>query len=369
MIKTKYVVILIIAVFVCGFLIGMSVPYFKFNLDTLIVKPTNSDDKNINYENNINSLIHIRNQTDITTIRSSLIEYIWKDLGFSSSIPSSIETNINDSNFSNMNNLKQIDKITINMEHDVNSIAYFFHSEKSNNKLIIYHQGHDGGFVEGKKTIEFLLKNNYSVLAFSMPLLGMNNQPLVELEKEGIIKLISHNQFFYLDSNKFSSIKYFVEPIAVSLNYIDKNYDFDSYYMVGISGGGWTTTVYSAIDERISKSFSIAGSLPLFLRTSVNDLGDYEQISPNFYKIANYLDLYILASYGVDRKHVQIFNKNDPCCFAGDFRGIYDNDIELILEQLIHGNYILYVDETHNEHKISDYSLDIILNEIKKPNI
>ena len=362
MIKTKYVVILIIAVFVCGFLIGMSVPYFKFNLDTLIVKPTNSDDKNINYENNINSLIHIRNQTDITTIRSSLIEYIWKDLGFPSSIPSSIETNINDSNFSNMNNLKQIDKITINMEHDVNSIAYFFHSEKSNNKLIIYHQGHDGGFVEGKKTIEFLLKNNYSVLAFSMPLLGMNNQPIVEIPNLGKIKLESHDHFSLLDSNQFSSIKYFVEPIAVSLNYIDKNFDFDSYYMVGISGGGWTTTLYSAIDPRIIQSYSVAGSLPFYLRSSPDNLGDYEQILLPLYQNANYLDLYILDSYGNNRKHVQIFNKYDPCCFSGDSFTTYEDEIKNTLSKLKSGTFSVYLDDTHREHKISEYALNLIIN-------
>ena len=366
MIKTKYVVILIVAIFVCGFLVGKSIPYFKSSLDTLIVKSTNSDDKNVNYENNVNSLIHIKNQTDVINKRASLIEYIWKDLGFPSSMPSSVETNVHDSNFSNMNNLKQIDKITINMEHDVNSIAYLFHSEKSNNKLVIYHQGHDGGFIEGKQTIEFFLKNNYSVLAFSMPLLGMNNQPLIELENEGTIKLVSHNQFFYLDSNKFTSIKYFVEPIVVSLNYINKNYDFDSYYMVGISGGGWTSTIYSAIDPRITQSYSIAGSLPINLRSSPEDLGDYEQINPSLYRIANYLDLYILDSYGENRKHVQIFNKYDPCCFSGDSFKNYENQIEITVSQLGKGTFQIYLDDTHHEHKISENALGIIIKEMEK---
>lgn len=366
MIKNKYVVILIVAIFVCGFLVGKSIPYFKSSLDTLIVKSTNSDNKNVNYENNVNSLIHIKNQTDVINKRSFLIEYIWKDLGFPSFMPSSVETNVDDSNFSNMNNLKQIDKITINMEHDVNSIAYLFHSEKSNNKLVIYHQGHDGGFIEGKQTIEFFLKNNYSVLAFSMPLLGMNNQPLVELENEGTIKLMSHNQFFYLDSNKFTSIKYFVEPIAISLNYIDKNYDFDSYYMVGISGGGWTTTLYSAIDPRITQSYSIAGSLPLYLRSSPEDLGDYEQIVPSLYRITNYLDLYILDSYGENRKHVQIFNKYDPCCFSGDSFKNYENQTEITVSQLGKGTFQIYLDDTHHEHKISENALGIIIKEMEK---
>ena len=43
--------------------------------------------------------------------------------------------------------------------------------------------------------------------------------------------------------------------------------------MIGISGGGWTTTVYPAIDTRISESFSVAGSLPLSLRNTIEDNG------------------------------------------------------------------------------------------------
>lgn len=361
LIKTKYVVILIIAVFVCGILVGKSAPYFKSSLDTL-VKPTNSDNKNVIYETNVNSLIHIRNQTDVINKRDSLTEYIWKDLGFPSFMPSSIETNIHDSNFSNTNNLKQIDKITINMEHDVNSIAYLFHSEKSNNKLVIYHQGHGGGFIRDAKTIEFFLKNNYSVLAFSMPLLGMNNQPVVEIPNFGKIKLESHNHFYLLDSTQFSPIKYFLEPVAVSLNYIDENFDFDSYYMVGISGGGWTTTLYSAIDPRIIQSYSVAGSLPTYLRSSPDDLGDYEQILPLLYQNANYLDLYILDSYGSNRKHVQIFNKYDPCCFAGDSFTTYEDEIKNTLSKLGMGTFAVYLDDTHKEHKISEHALSLIIN-------
>ncbi len=362
LIKTKSVVILIIVVFVCGFLVGKSVPYLKSSLDAIIIKPTNNDNKYENYETDVNSLIHVRNQTDVTNKRTSLIEYIWKDSDFPTFMPSSIETNIHDSNFSNMDNLKQIDKITVNMEHGVNSIAYLFTPEKSNGRLVIYHQGHDGGFVNGKKTIEFFLKNDYSVLAFSMPLLGMNNQPVVEIPNLGKIKLESHNHFYLLDSTQFSSIKYFVEPIAVSLNYVDENFDFDSYYMIGISGGGWTTTLYSAIDPRITQSYSVAGSLPTYLRSSPDDLGDYEQILPPLYQNANYLDLYILDSYGNNRKHIQIFNKYDPCCFAGDSFTTYENEIKNILSKLGIGTFAVYLDDTHKEHKISEHALNLIIN-------
>jgi len=317
------------------------------------------------FENNLSSIIHVNNSDDIIKLRSNLINYIWKESSLTySKLPTNIEKNIIEQNYNDLENLKQIDKFLVSMEHGVNSTSYLFLAQDSNNNLIIYHQGHSGDFYNGKNTIQFFLKNGYSVLAFSMPLLGMNNQPIVDTEF-GKLRLISHDYFSFIESPEFSPMKFYFEPIVLSLNYIENNFNFNNFYMVGISGGGWTTTVYSAIDERISQSFSIAGSVPISLRIRVNDLGDYEQTLPNFYKIANYLDLYLLASFGEDRKHIQIFNKNDPCCFSDDPRGIYDDEIQSTLSKLGKGKFEIHIDDTHKNHKISNHALEIILNDMK----
>lgn len=318
------------------------------------------------FENNYSQYIHVKSVDDISKLKIKLINYIWKENTLDySNFPRNIEKNIVDQNYSDLKNLKQIDKFIVSMEYDVNSISYLFLPNNSNNNLIIYHQGHDGDFKNGKKTIEYFLKNGYSVLAFSMPLLGMNNQPIVDTEF-GKIKLVSHEYFRFIESQNFSPLKFYFEPLSSSLNYIENNFNFTNFYMIGISGGGWTTTVYSAIDERISKSFSIAGSIPLSLRINVNDLGDYEQTLPNFYKIANYLDLYILSSYGDNRKHVQIFNEYDPCCFSGNLFKNYENQITIIVSQLGKGSFQIYLDDTHYEHKISENALDIIIKEMEQ---
>jgi pimeloyl-ACP methyl ester carboxylesterase len=360
----KKISLIIVLIFFGGFFIG------QINTDLLtnnvLITESNTNNKIVNYETNVDSLLHIRTQDDIVTKRNQLINYVWKEAGFPTSMPSSIEVDIIDADYSNMNNLQRIDKITIEMENGVNSVAYLFHPVQSNNKLIIYHHGHDGGFIEGKKTIAFFLNNNYTVLTFSMPLTGMNTQPVVVLPNSDKIRLESHNHFYLLDSDQFSSIKYFLEPIAIALNHLDSNYDFDAYYMVGISGGGWTTTLYSAIDPRINQSYSIAGSLPMYLRSSPRDLGDYEQILPSIYRIANYLDLYVLDSYGENRKHVQIFNKYDPCCFSDPPFETYENEIKSVLSKLGQGSFAIYLDETHKEHKISDNAMSIILEHIKE---
>jgi len=245
------------------------------------------------------------------------------------------------------------------MDYDVKSTAYLFVAENSNNNLIIYHQGHAGDFLNGKKTIQFFLDKGYSILAFSMPLLGMNNQPVVDTSNFGKIKLTSHEYLKFLQSDEFTPIKFFIEPIFISLNYIDNQFNFESYSFVGLSGGGWTAILYSAIDDRISNTYSIAGSVPIYYRSIQQNLGDYEQTLPELYSIANYLELYIMSSYGDNRKLLQIFNKYDPCCFSGNHNYSYENILKEKLSD-IDGSFEIFIDDTHKEHKISDTVLKLI---------
>ena len=363
---------IIIVAFSYGIAVGLYeyFPYEGLNQTKKIILNESTDEPIITSTDfarfDTSSIIGIETREDINYRKTSLIKYIWKDQ-MPTKLPTSIEENFIDENFNDVKNLKQLDKITIEMEHGVNSIAYFFIPHESNNKLIIYHHGHAGDFVLEKNTVTFFLNNGYSILAFNMPLKGMNNQPVIETSDFGPVKFISHKQFPLLESSKFSPIKYFVEPIALSLNFIDQNYDYDDYYMVGISGGGWTTVLYSAIDQRVSQSYSIAGSYPLHLRYEAKNLGDYEQNNPNIYRISNYLELYTMSSFGNDRKLVQLFIYNDPCRFQAELyeKFPYGNAIQDRLEILgDEGKFSVFLDNSTNQHEISDHALGLILDEM-----
>ena len=302
--------------------------------------------------------------------RENLIDFIWKDDGFPTRLPDSIEQNIFDKNFDDLKNLKKIDRITVEMKHEINSVAYLLHpKELSHDDLIIYHNGHNDELHAGKKQIRFLLDRGYPVLVFTMPFAGMNPQPVIMIDGEEI-KLDNHAKFKLLESDKFSPISYFVEPIAVSLNFIDKNFDYAYYHMIGISGGGWTAVIYPAIDQRISHTTSVAGSIPLELRILERDMGDYEQRLPELYQIANYYDLYVLASFGTDRKLTQIFNFDDECCFAvSDGKDLsYENEIKNRLANLGSGKFDIIIDMTHH-HFISGTSLMSFYFDIDEKNV
>jgi len=360
-------IVLIGIVFIFGLTVGVYkiFPYeiLASSLDTIKEESPTENNQFIT-QSDLNTLVRIDGKSDIEKKRNDLIEFFWnvgslQRIQHDGQLPE-IESDIYDSRYNDLQNLKRIDKLTVEMEHGIDSVSYLLLPEESNQKLILYHHGHDGDFILGSDTIQFFLERNFTVLAMTMPLVGMNNQPIVGIDGFGEMKLISHDQFNLLEKNKFNPMKLFIHPIQVNLNYLDKEYDFKRYSIIGLSGGGWIGLVYSAIDDRISDSFSIASSLPFYLRVDARDIGDYEQTNVNLYKITNYLELYVLAGYGDDRKHIQIFNKNDPCCYSGIGYESYEFFIKDKLVELGKGSFQILIDDTHNEHKISDTMLEYI---------
>jgi len=361
----------LLLIFSCSiFLSGIAVGHyeiFPFDLiQSIKYSIQNNSEKEQNnillYEDDIISLIEINSKNDILDKRKNLINFIWKNTVPYSS-PISIDKNIKDNRYYDISNLKSIDKLNIKMDYQINSIAYLFLAENSNNNLVIYHQGHAGDFISGKDSIEFLINEGYSVLALSMPLLGMNNQPIIDFDDFGKIKLTHHSYFHFLESSDFSPVKFFVEPIGVSLNYLDKNFDFNSYHMLGISGGGWTTVLFSAIDDRILENYSVAGSFPMFMRSDSKNIGDYEQIIPELYGIANYLELYIMSSFGNERKLVLIYNEFDSCCFSGsDYEQFPFGDVlKTKIKNIGEGQFNVIIDRDQNQHIISNKMLSEII--------
>jgi hypothetical protein len=111
--------------------------------------------------------------------------------------------------------------------------------------------------------------------------------------------------------------------------------------------------------------FPAAGSIPLYLRghDPVDGWGDHEQYDPALYRIAEYPDLYVVGSLG--RRHVQILNQFDGCCFGGVGSKQYAPSIARRVQQ-IGGSYALFLDDTHRTHELSPAALQRLKEELAR---
>lgn len=318
----------------------------------------------------VGSIIEIHSPEDVLKKREALIHYLWGEAGFpKGKLPVSVKQGIRDSDFVDVVNLKRIDKLTSEMEFGLNSIAYHFIPQQDGGELVIYHQGHRGKFSQGVRTINAFLEKGYHVIALSMPLLGMNSQPIVNLKRFGKVFIHSHSQMQYLRPISGHPVKYFLEPVVAVTNYAQR-FAFKRIIMIGISGGGWTTTLAAAVDPRIDFSYPVAGSYPVYLRaldpSKSGSLGDYEQQVAELYRLTNYLELYIMGAYGKGRRQLQILNEFDACCFRGTGFRTYKDIVKKRVQQLGTGSYDVFLDSTHRQHQISPKALEVVFKDLGK---
>ncbi|MEO8428165.1 MAG: hypothetical protein ABI651_13730, partial [Verrucomicrobiota bacterium] len=223
-----------------------------------------------------------------------------------------------------------------------------------------------------QRTINALLREGYGVLGVFMPHMRPD-------DCTG-----GHDAMFQMKTTG-SPLKYFLEPTAISLNHLKTRSragrfpHYRAFHMTGLSGGGWATTVYAAIDPTIRCSFPVAGTIPLYLRTG-GSVGDLEQFEPSFYRIAGYPDLYILGAHGRGRKQVQILVRRDDCCFGqaqhdakssgmayADAMREYEARVRAALEEIGKSSFRLELDETAPSHMISHHAIEqVLLPELRK---
>lgn len=310
----------------------------------------------------------------VTARRLALIKYIWGPAGFplgelptrTANIPSPVD---------GLADLRRVDELRVDMEAGEFGIAYHFIANQPNNRVVVLQNGHGCSFNEPPETpghpsvglrraIAEFLTNGFSVLAVFMPRGSPHD-----------CRYRTHDEMFRIQVSSGNPIKFFLEPTAVFLNYLaqrSQSDDFPSYgeyNMVGLSGGGWATTLYAAIDPTIVSSFSVAGSLPLYLRTG-SSIGDREQTDAPLYKLAGYPDLYVMGSAGQGRREVQILNRRDSCCFGAaqydsaakgasydDALHSYASRVQQAVTQIGSGEFRLVIDESADRHMFSRNAL------------
>ena len=252
--------------------------------------------------------------------------------------------------------------LQIHMEAGQENATRHLVPKQKTSKLIILQHGHSCSFADGAgldhATAEFL-KAGYAVLQAHMPHF-----------RPGDCQTVPHGALFDLQLTEGNALKFFLEPVIQSLNLLKPRYK--EIHMAGLSGGGWTTTLLAAIDPAIRVSFPVAGTIPLYLRTG-DSVGDKEQYLEEFYRLAGYLDLYLLGAAGAGRKQVQILNRKDNCCFGErqhkgeDYEPAmraYERRVQAALGGA--GTFRLVIDEDAPKHMISPQAVQLMLREMAR---
>jgi pimeloyl-ACP methyl ester carboxylesterase len=320
--------------------------------------------------------IKVTNAAQVQSTRAALVKYIWGTswADVAQKQPLGVEHNYSpkpeDAIPSGVENLKSIDKIDVSMGK-VRSVAYVFYpDQKSLHKTVVLQQGHGCTLTDdGDKPVHLdlaihkLVAAGYTVAALRMP----NFQTPAACGPDGV-----HDKLFATPLKSGIAVQFFMEPVARTINYLVKHRpDLEEFDMVGLSGGGWTTTLYAALDPRVIKSFPVAGTLPLYLRGDHYN-HDLEQYFNPLYKIAGYKDLYVLGAAGVGRMQVQILNRYDDCCFGENQHTVgppsyldsvreYEHDVQSTLRSMQSRGFSLHIDESAHYHQISPEAIEKVI--------
>ncbi len=361
--------VVIFCVFIYGFFLG-KYKIFPYVLLENTYKSSYFFKENIDPARmgfNFLDIIDIDSNDNLVDKRNNLVRFIWGNDSLDYSVVPVVEEDVRDNDYASLENLLRIDKLTTSAEHGISYISYQFLPVESNGKVLLYHQGHRGDFFHGYKTINTLLSKGYVVVAMSMPLLGKNSQPEIFHRRFGALKINNHDAVEFIKPESGSAVKYFMHGILSVVNYIRMS-EYEKIGMIGLSGGGWATMLYAAIDERITNSYPVSAGYPIFLRSILkkSKWGDYEQVTPDLYEIANYFEMYILGSSGKNRSQLLIFNEFDSCCNSGRWSELYEDVVIDKVASLEGGDFEVLIDSTHKEHKISDFALQKILNDYER---
>lgn len=228
-------------------------------------------------------------------------------------------------------------------------------------RLVIVHAGHapcEKLWANGVgPLIDHLLTNGFSVLAMQMPMYGWHQRDVTLELPDGPAAVSTHSDF--VDALEAapggSAMRFFIEPVVQGINYFISRGVCKDISMIGLSGGGWTTHVAPAVDQRICLSIPVAGSHPMYVRRAYNAPGgDHEQDLPALYEErASWMDIYVLSGFGPGRVQIQVLNQYDECCFYGVAHTTYADNVRRAVAATGAGQWDFYLDTTHRLHQIS----------------
>ena len=313
--------------------------------------------------------------------RLELIKFIWLD-GLPATRPKiAVDVRMPNEAFDiNPQNVARIDRLDVDVSHfDFHSISYLFHPKNVSraHRVVTVHQGHSSNLEAGVgASADHLLQNGFAVLVIKMPLYNWSDDATATIPTQGEMRFKDHNDLLAKVAPSGSGIGFrlFLEPVVQCINHlIAADPQLIDISMIGLSGGGWTTSMMAAIDERIRLNVPVAGSAPLYIRNAdASSVGDAEQYWPALYAeniqedgtgggVCTWLEIYALGGFGERRRQIHISNEFDSCCFSGRSFESYRSIVAQKVADLGAGQWQHVLDSSHQTHKISGHVIESVI--------
>ena len=302
-------------------------------------------------------LIRIRSSDSASRIRRDLIGAIWGPSGRPKTIMPETVPDPPPDGIRQLQGLQTVDTYKIPVDLGYAAFIYLLKPAAPNGRLVIYQHGYAGTVERNMAPLfERLLAEGYTVAASNYPEYGRNRFPYLNLERFGWYSL-SHDRVVSVHPRP---IRFYVEPIIVLLDAMQDRYE--QIDMAGFSAGGWIATLAASVDPRIRKTMTVAGGYPLYLRlVNFHRESPVPQYHQPLLQAANYLEMYVLAAEGESRSLTQIFNRYDRCCYRNTYVRLYEPAVRDAVKAVGQGRFQAYIDETHADHKVSDWAVERII--------
>lgn len=304
--------------------------------------------------------VHVFNSDNIEDKRTDLNNWIWKSgkTNYTPTLTYDIANTVSNFVMSDTSNLDQIDKIEYTNERNFYYVQYLYTPITKNNRLFIFNTGHGAGTEGGSNAmVQALINEGYYVLVNHMVCTGPNTGDYGTGST-------CHDAMASLENSTYNPMEDFFNHLYSSVSYLEDTYSFTDISMAGISGGGWTTVFYSALDDRITSSYPVAGSYPRFIYDEVMSTGgDWEQgtvgttVHTFLTNNVSYLDMYILG--GSNGRMLAVYNQYDSCCFSGTHYTYFEDYINY-KSKILGGTYEVYL-TTSSSHEITTGAKNLII--------
>ena len=308
---------------------------------------------------------HVRQASDITTLRASMIDFIFNGNGMpANAVPdrttSSYTGTMGQFLTSALTGVTRIDLLEFDFTDPdagvwTSKVFHIITSSTAKNICVIVHGGH-GSELYHKECIQNLLDNGFDVMYCFMPVTFQNTTTLA-----GITTGVQGHQDILtvgLETGSFNPFEIFMYDKVMGLNYMDANYSYSDYYGTGCSGGGSMIKTLQAIDTRITRVASLRGyECYSGVAWELNqDLpSDYEggrspTVQQWIMDINFYDHVYLCCSGG--RRHYAIYHAFDTCCANGFSFNLYKDFLPPLVNAMTGGTFglSLETDLAYDDH-------------------